>query len=161
MDEVYYTMALASGVLRSHRQVIVAMREARWCIDGKPVDVLPGVAYSFARDEDADYFLKLHESERRGEPRAVPLAVSDGQVVVFGNAADAQWFISAGAVRPMAQSEVIELMQQAAGGVEAEHESEIVTQEVPPVGVAEQLPATEIEPASPRKKGGRKAAAVS
>lgn len=114
MPEVfYYVEALEDNVWRSARQMVVALVDAKWCIDGRGVDVLPGVIYSFDRDEDAAYLLTLHENERGGQPRAVPVAVRAGAALAFWREADAAHFVNAGKARWLSPDEVQALAEQA------------------------------------------------
>lgn len=105
-EKFYFVEALDSGVWRHHDQLIIALVDAKWCIDGKGVDVLPGVVYPFARDEDANYFLTLHENERGGQPRAVPCVVDKGSMVTFWREADAAHFVNAKKARWLTDAEV-------------------------------------------------------
>lgn len=105
-EKFYFVEALDSGVWRHHDQLIIALVDAKWCIDGKGVDVLPGVVYPFARDEDANYFLTLHENERGGAPRAMPLVVEKGAMVTFWRESDAAYFVEKGKARHLTDAEV-------------------------------------------------------
>lgn len=115
-EKFYFVEALADGVWRNHRQMIVSLVDSRWCIDTVGVPVLPGVVYSFSSDEDADYFLTIHEKERGGEPRAVPLEVAKGQIVTFWSQDDAHYFVEAGKARWMSDDEVAAAFQAAESG---------------------------------------------
>lgn len=114
-EQFYFVEALESGVWRHHEQLIVALVDAKWCIDGKGVDVLPGVVYPFQRDEDAHYFLALHENERGGQPRAMPLVVEKGAMVTFWRESDAEFFVAAGKARRMSDAEVSAVFAAANG----------------------------------------------
>lgn len=114
-EEFYFVEALEDGVWRSHRQMIIAAVDARWCIDSAGVDVLPGIVYSFSNDRDANYFLTIHENERGGVPRAEPVCVRKGQPVVFHRESDAQFFVDKGAARWMSQDEIAAALAAASG----------------------------------------------
>ena len=105
-EQFYFVEALEDACWRSERQMVVALVDARWRIDTGPVDVLPNVVYSFANEADAAYMLTCHESERFGQPRAVPVFVTKGQLVTFWREADANFFVAKGRARRVSDAEI-------------------------------------------------------
>lgn len=124
-EQFYFVEALEDACWRSERQMVVALVDARWRIDTGPVDVLPNVVYSFAREDDAAYLMTCHESERFGQPRAVPVFVTKGQLVTFWREADANFFVAKGRARRVSDAEIqamVAAAQSAAGAADPVHD---------------------------------------
>ncbi len=122
VDKFFFVEALESACWRSPgRQMVVSLVEARWAIDGAGVDVLPNVVYSFASDDTAHYLLTVHENERGGQPRCVPVFVEKGNIVAFHREDDAMYFVQAGKARQVTDAEVAALFRAEEAHAEITH----------------------------------------
>ena len=119
-EQFYFVEALEEAVWRSERQMVLALVEARWRIDTTGVQTMPHVVYSFASEDDANYFLTVHEGERNGQPRAVQVYVRKGDIVTFWRREDAAYFVDKGRARWVSDDE---LRQMAAAAAQAERDA--------------------------------------
>lgn len=96
---------------RPVRTMVRALVEAKWSIDRVGTDVEPGLVVAFERKDDADYFLTAHG--RKEEPRADLVYVTEGSVVAFSNASDAEYWVRKGRARSLTEAEAYALAHQA------------------------------------------------
>lgn len=155
-EQFYFVEALEEAVWRSERQMVLALVEARWRIDTTGVQTMPHVVYSFASEDDATYFLTVHEGERNGQPRAVPVYVRKGDIVTFWRREDAAYFVDKGRARWVSDDELRHLAAVAAAEAQGEGGRDDVPREAAPD------PEPVAEPAQPqaavegRKKGAKR-----
>ncbi len=113
---MHFVRSLTEDCWRSHRFMVRSFEQSKWCIDGKGVDVDPGVVYSFGKDDDGEHFLTF--DQRKGEePRAELVFVNEGDIVAFHFEADAKFFIDQKKAEPLSEAQVAEIVrahQQAA-----------------------------------------------
>lgn len=83
------------------KTLAMSLETGRWSIDGRPVDVVQGLAVTFRDPEDANYFFQ-------GQ-RAITIAVEPNSVVMFDNEDDAMHFVNAGLGDRMSQREIEEM----------------------------------------------------
>lgn len=97
--------------------------EAVWSIDGRGVEVERGLVVGYTRQDAAEYILNGHHP-RKEAPRAEPVHVVQGMIVVFENEADAQWAVRSGKADGMTPTEVMDALRQIQAAVEAQQAGE-------------------------------------
>ncbi len=137
--------------------VRVLVEEAKWSIDGAGVDVEQGLVVSFAREDDAKYFLSAHG--RRESPRCEPVWVAAGMIVAFHDRSDAQFFVDSGKAEAISEDEFVAIVNAQRQEAPVDAVAEDVAQEQP--AAVETATASEEEVVAPvkasagKKKGGK------
>lgn len=114
MLDYFWVRATTSGVWRAtdvldgggyklgEALVIMAREAGSWCIDGRPINVIPGLCITCKGHADAEYFLN--------QRRASMVTVEPDVAVMFEREDDAMFFVRAGVGDRMSRREVEQLL---------------------------------------------------
>lgn len=114
---MFFVRATVSGVWRSvdvvdhggyklgEKALIMCLEAGRWSVDGRPVEVQPGLAVSFRDPNDAQWFLD--------QRRASIITVEPESVVMFESEIDAQFYVRSGLGELMSNREVEAIFAEA------------------------------------------------
>lgn len=130
-----------SGFKVGEKVLVMALQPGRWCIDSRPIDVIPGLCVSAKNRDDVQYFLD--------QRRASMVTVEPDMAVMFETEADAMHFVRAGLGDRMSRREVEQLL--------AAHEAQQAGGAEPDDGDGEVEPAAAPRRGRPPGKKGKKA----
>ncbi len=94
------------------RTLAVAGVSARWCVNGKGVDVFPGLVLGFEEASAAQFF-------KASEKAWLPI-VEVGSILAFHDNSDAMYFVKQGMAELLTQEEAQAIFAQARAAAEAE-----------------------------------------